>query len=327
MSGSFQWAREPCPIIRAMRQSAQMQIGSMSTARIPNLFIIGSAKAGTSALSRYLSEHPDIFMSEEAGNKEPGFYAPDNPSIMRVNSRAEYLALFEHAPSNVRYLGEASVNYLYSELAVDRILAESPQARLLVMVRNPVDIARARHSQLVKLALEPELDFEQAWRSQDQRAIDCSGLPLARLDMEQGYQYGKMSKIGMQLERVLNKAPAQSVHVVVFDDFVANTGSEYAQVLKFLGLDPDDRESFPTINPTLSYRFPALQRAVVGLMTKYDRLAIRRLGIHKILNRLNGRRAVTPLRPAFRSELNDYFRDDVALLSEILGRSFNHWVS
>src|SRR5690625_4937543 len=96
----------------------------MTEPRIPNLFLIGAPKCGTTAMSHYLAGHPDIFMSEQAGIKEPHFFAgPDDwiPSKNRINSWQKYSRLFRAAPPSAKYIGEASVSYLSSEKAVPRI--------------------------------------------------------------------------------------------------------------------------------------------------------------------------------------------------------------
>ena len=277
-------------------------------------------------MSHYLAGHPEIFMSEQAGNKEPGYFAPENPSYTQIKSAEEYFGLFNKAPSNAKYIGEASVNYLRSKVAVKRILEVSPEAKFIVMVRNPIEIARSRHGQLVKLALEPELDFEKAWRLQEFRQAESSRLPLTGLGLSHGYQYGEVSKIGAHLERVMNDVPVCNLHIIVFDDFAKDPSKSYAGVLKFLRLKSDNQRIFQTVNPGLRYRSELLQKVILRLGLLRDRLRIPRgLGIHKIINRFNARPGSKPLKPLFHAELLQFFVDDIQKISRLLDRDLTKW--
>lgn len=105
------------------------------TGQRPNFFILGAPKAGTTAMAQWLSEHPDVFMS---AIKEPQFFNADHGGGFE-GGLAEYLKLFAAASARHRVIGEGTVWYLYSRVAVKTILDVSPSARFLVMLRNPVD--------------------------------------------------------------------------------------------------------------------------------------------------------------------------------------------
>src|SRR5690625_4988209 len=115
----------------------------MTEPRVPNLFILGAAKCGTTAMSHYLAGHPDIFMSEQSGVKEPRFFSSDTwrPGVPHITDWEQYLRLFSSAPASVRYLGEASPQYLGSRQAVPSILDSCRDPRFIVMLRDPVELA------------------------------------------------------------------------------------------------------------------------------------------------------------------------------------------
>lgn len=300
-------------------------VDSRGGKRIPNLFIVGAAKCGTSAMSSYLAEHPDVYMSEQAGNKEPGYFSPDHPSWSQISSSADYFALFDSAPAEVRYLGEASVSYLCSRVAVGNILAVSPHARLIAMVRNPIEIARSRHNQLVRARYEPVLDFETAWRLQEERS---RGRRLPKRSFNPVIlQYGRLSKVGSQIERMLRVAPADQVHLIVFDDFAGDPAAVYGKVLAFLGLAPDGKQRYPRKNESVRHRVPFVEQLLMRAAPLRKKLGPSRgLGIQRLIDRFNLQPGLVPLRPEFREELRDHFREDVALLSRLINRDLRHWV-
>lgn len=293
--------------------------------RIPNLFIVGAPKCGTTALSHYLAAHPDVFMSEQAGNKEPEYYASDfRFGWTEVTTRADYLSLYADAPSNVKYIGEASVSYLHSNVAVGGILSDSPSAMFIAMIRNPIEIAQRLHNQRVKHANENVFDFEKAWRLQGTRLND--GKFLGRFSDGRVFQYGELAKIGHQLSRLFRSVPKEQIHVVVYDDLLADPAREYERVRNFLGLKDDGRTEFPVVNPSAHYRIPLIQQILIlgrGIR-EYLRLP-GGWGIYKAINRLNAKAGTAKLRPDFRRELEDHFREDVRILSELLDRDFSCW--
>src|SRR5882672_4936026 len=111
--------------------------------QMPEFFIVGAPKCGTTSLYAYLSRHPAVFMPRV---KEPFFFCSDIQTTSMVRSLDDYCALFALAPlGSMR--GEASTLYLFSEVAIPRIMALRPDAKILVMLRNPSDAAYSFHQQ------------------------------------------------------------------------------------------------------------------------------------------------------------------------------------
>ena len=295
--------------------------------RPPNLFIVGAPKCGTSALSYYLACHPDVFMSEKVGIKEPDFYSVDRDIPWRpVTSAADYEAIFSRAPSDARYLGEASTSYLESHVAIPNLLHDSPDARLIVMVRNPLDLVQALHNQRLKRGKEIS-SFSRAWELQQARNEGRElprGVGFSNGDM---LQYGRIAKMGEQLDRLYRTASNERIHVIVYDDFVASPGNEYARLLEWLGLRWDGRQRFPVVNPRQEFRSPRLEKLLQYLRRIRTRVGIPGgLGVHALINRFNGVEKRSPLDPDLRTRLCEYFVEDVALLSDLLGRDLSGWL-
>lgn len=293
----------------------------------PNTFIVGAGKCGTTALWHWLREHPRIFMS---ALKEPRFFADDMPDLLgRVSSRADYLALFVGAEPRHVVVGEASVHYLFSRTAPANIRAFDPHARIVVALRNPVDMAHASHSEYLYWCLEEEPDFETAWRLHAERSLRGAAPPVV---WSKAGPWPEMCRLGDQVERLLAVFPREQVHFVVYDDLVADPRSVYEGVLAFLHVPSDGRTLFPRRNANKVLRsrlFARLigQHARVGAISgKHVGRGSRSPDVWGRLIRLNTSIAPRPaMRDEFRLELVEHFREDVDRLADLVGRDLEHW--
>lgn len=296
----------------------------------PNFFIVGAPKCGTTALDQYLGSHPEIFMCP---TKDLNFFSCDLPGIRRVVDEARYLEFFDGAPPHSA-VGEASSLYLFSEEAISRIAAFAPDAKLIAVVRNPVDLVYSLHSQLLYSHEEDEENFEAAWALQSARAAGRK-IPK-RASTPRQLQYEAVGRTGAQLERALERIAETRLKVLLFDDFVADTRAAYEEVLAFLGVPSDGRRDFAPVNAGKRHRIPAvgklteqppaLLRAVLPTAKKF--LGLKEFGLLDKVRAVNDvplRRP--PLRPAFRNELNEVFRDDIRLLEKLLGRNLDPWLT
>lgn len=291
--------------------------------RRPGFFIIGAPKCGTTALSEYLRGHPQVFMCDP---KEPHFFNFDHAN-RPTQSVEQYLRLFRSAGTAHQAVGEASTRYLSSTVAVDEILRFRPDARLIAMVRNPLDMAYSLHAQNVQEPLEDELDFERAWRLQGPRS---AGAKVPATCAEPAHiLYGPVCLLGRQLECIMDRARPEQLMTIVFDDFVRDTAGVYANVLRFLQVECDGRQNFPATNQGRGIRSRWLHRWLLAGGALKRRMGIRRgLGVYKLVNRFNSRyQARSPVSPEFQAELSRYFRADVLKLSSLLGRDLSGWLN
>ena len=285
----------------------------------PDFVIAGAPKCGTTSLWNYLRAHPGVFMP---ANKEPNYFCSDLPAE-RVGTLAEYEALFSTAPPHA-LTGEASVFYLYSKIAIGQMMAQNVNAKIIVMLRNPVEATRSMHAFRWNNHLEDVGDFEQAWRLQEAR-LEGRQLP-PRWPYPLLLQYGAQNSYAPQVRRLLAQVPRKQCLFLLFEEFFADPSRQFARVLEFLGLSPDPaRAAFPVVNQTVGVRSLRLDRLL--RQPPPALLALRRaahaFGFHparalQSLNRVAGERP--PLREAFRAELEEYFSDDVAELERLLGR-------
>ena len=297
----------------------------------PNFFIVGAPKCGTTALYEYLRPHPSIFMSKV---KEPHFFAKDLGLYPFVKTLDDYTKLFAESGEQHLRVGEASVYYLRSSVAIPNIREFNPEARIIAMFRNPVDMVHSLHSQLLYVSEETVSDFETAWRLQERRSRGLDLPPASRGAFL--VQYAEVGRFGTQTQRLLSTFPRAQVKLILYDDFAASPKAVYDEVIQFLGIPHDNRTHFPQINENKSarvswlrdfYRKPpsALRSALRGVKEAVGAEGISAAKKKIVdLNTVKARRP--PLPPELRAELVDAFREEVALLSQLLNRDLSHWV-
>jgi hypothetical protein len=187
----------------------------------PNLFLVGAAKAGTTSLWRYLSEHPDVFMSP---HKEPHFFAGGVDGSYPVVEEAEYLRLFRGVRREA-VVGEASTSYLWHEPAAAAIAARVPDARIVVSLRDPVERTRSSYWMWRRQGRETR-SFEETVRAEVDAGPDDEGRPTRHVGR---------SFYAAGLRRYLERF--EHVHVLFFDDLAAAPEQALRGLFAFLGVD------------------------------------------------------------------------------------------
>lgn len=288
--------------------------------RMPNFFIIGAPKCGTTSLTEWLREHPAVFMPIL---KEPQFYNLDHDYVFPRLTANEYRGLFRNATDRQLAIGESSTWYLHSEVAVPAILRDNPEAKFIVCLRNPVEMVQSLHQHLVTDLEEPLGDFATAWRARFARAR--TKLPRTHPFLD----YGEVCKLGRVVGRLLELVPRERVLIVLMDDLRRAPRAEYERILAFLGVPDDGRMEFPSANPARANRSPAFTRLLRGIGTLKARARLPAFGLGlldwvRALNTVPASRQ--RLSPALERELQDHFREDVELLSRIIGRDLRYWL-
>jgi hypothetical protein len=305
--------------------------------KVPNFFIVGAPRCGTTSLSRYLRDHPLVFMPMK---KEPHFFARDIWQFRHhyIKSLTDYMALFEERTDQHLAVGEASVWYMYSWVALPEIFQYNKDARIVVMLRNPVDMVYSHHARMVYVLAEDERDFEKAWRLQASRRNGYN-LPSSMQKSDRTpelLQYAQIGRLGDQVERLLDIFPVGQVRMHFFDDFRLSTQSVYEDVLGFLSVPPDGRTVFQPANPHRTTRLESLARFYRPVPRPVGQFAaaakrvfgVRSLGVVRFIRELNTEvGAREPLEPGFRAELVDEFSGQVQKLMQLTGRDLNHWLA
>lgn len=293
----------------------------------PNFFIIGAPKCGTSAMHEYLAKHPQVFMTDV---KEPHHFSTDMPGRNGYFCPIEYRELFKNATSKHLVRGESSVYYLYSRVALSRIVTQYPDAKFVAMLRNPIELTQSLHGQLQTSLTEDEPDFRTAWNLQEARA---RGEHLPSTCIEPSYlQYREIGLLGQQMRRALDVIDSSNLLTIMFDDFCRHPERSYAQVLNHLGLKHDGQSQFPRVNVRTALRYRWLRNVLdQRRLPAWMRRCGRRMGLHKLHASLTSWNEVPQprpqLQPEFKRELASVFLDDVKLLSRLVGHDLSHWLS
>ena len=301
---------------------------------MPNFLILGAAKSGTDALCNYLGQHPQVFMCP---NKEPNFFIAEGQAEipfrgpgdreemahwdMWVSTLDRYQALFADA-ADERAIGEGTTWYLYHKRAPERIQHHVPDAKLIAILRNPVDRAYSAYSMLLRDGRETVGDFARALAAEPERV---------RANWEPMWHYQRMGFYYPQLKRYYDRFSAAQLRVVVYDDFVAQPDEVVRDLFRFL--DVDDRfapDTSQRLNISLVPKHPTYHALVVG---HHPLKAVAKAVLpvefrQRVKERLvdSNLTKPAPLDPQVRQQLVDVFRTDILRLQELINRDLSHWL-
>ena len=233
----------------------------------PDVLIVGAPKAGTTALHAALARHPEVYASPV---KEPKYYmcadapppayaGPGDAHSQRewVWRREDYAALFANAPAEALRL-DSTPFYLYLPAARRRIAEELPQARLLVVIRDPIDRAYSNWMHLWVDGLEPVGDFVAAWHAEDQR-VAAGWAPF--------WHYRRLGRYGEQLADLFSRVDRERVLVLRYWQLVSQPTETLNRVTRFLGIAEDKIGAVPPNNSRPFVR-PGLKTSVLGRMIR-----------------------------------------------------------
>src|SRR5919201_2073707 len=299
---------------------------------MPDFLVIGAPKAGTTALHAVLSQHPGLFMSAV---KEPKFFLSDGPPPTKggpgdaltyrehIWRRPDYEALFDAAPPGT-LRGESTPLYLYDRAAMRRIRETLPGAKLIVVVRDPVERAHSNWTHLWSAGLEPVGDFVRAC-AEEERRIAAGWASF--------WHYTGLGRYGEQLEYLFTLFPREQVLVLRYRLLVDEPAQTLNRICAFLGVEQNILTEIPrqnvTAHPesTLGHRAVSLaQRAgsAVGSLIPGLTAATLTGPLERFLQRHSRERQ--PLSWEQRQELIPRFESDIRLLEDVLGESFRDWI-
>ncbi len=231
--------------------------------RIPDFFIVGQFKSGTTALYQILRQHPQVFMPEL---KELWFHSPElraralaRGSKTRPTTLEGYLSLFEEARPGQR-IGEATPSYLISPGAAGRIADLQPDARIIAIFREPASFLRSFHLQNVQNHNETEGDLRKALALVELRREGKAIPPFAGRPLE--LLYSDHVRYVEQLRRYHAVFAADQIKVLIYEDFRADNEGIVREVLRFLEVDDTLAIAAIDANPTVRVRSPRIHEAV-----------------------------------------------------------------
>ena len=284
-----------------------------------DFFIVGAPKSGTTSLYHYLSEHPQVEMSSQ---KEPDYFSDKAIHEQgmyynknRVNTLDKYESLFVQKESVV--YGEASVSYLFYENVAEDIKKYNPNAKIIIMLRDPIERAFSHYLMDYRLGLISD-SFENV---------------LAKISKHKNahlfyQQYIEVSKYAKQIQRYLDFFKKENILFIDYEDFKKNVSKTVDQVYNFLNISTEFVADINTKHNTfimpknkiirLIYSFVFLRKILTFLFPVYLVKNIRVL--------LFKSDKKPELLKETRSLLSIIFNDDIKKMEEVLAKNYSKWI-
>ena len=228
----------------------------------PNLFIVGAPKSGTTFLYHYLKRHPDIYFPNF---KEPHFFGSD---LIRRNgaynlSLDEYQDLFK---TDKKIIGEASTFYIFSKDAPEEIYNFNPKAKIIIMLRDLVDLVHSLHSQFVFSGDEVIEDFTQALELEDSR-LSGNRIPNQTTVVNKLFYTSNILSLPRSIQSFIRYFGRENIKFIDLDDIKKNPKKVYFETLEFLNIDSNlNIPNFKIINKNKTYK----SKTVRDFIKKYS---------------------------------------------------------
>jgi hypothetical protein len=296
--------------------------------RMPNLFVIGAAKAGTTALYDYLAQHPRVFLSRV---KEPEFFSKEEYYARALDWYQDWH--FEGA-DNYPVRAEATPHYLYWSGKVAPRIKEAYRGlpvKFIVSFRDPVSRAYSMYWNMVREGIE-DLDFDEALRVEERRLEQHRNELYQLGSMAYGYSAG--SRYASLLQPYLELFSPENFFFVLQDDLKSRANETCKEIFEFLGIESSIEINTSNSNPAAMPRSRLLHRAlrrrpllkefIKPLIPIRVRL-VRRSLKSKIMEANLKETAYVPLHPQLAHELRLSYRTEIEKLEEITGRELSSW--
>lgn len=290
-----------------------------------NTFILGSPKCGTTALYELLNSHEDVFFPSSM--KEPHFFADDLEKYKAHNTYEDFIAIYD-AYNSEKIIGDASIFNMYSESAIDNIKKYNPNAKIIIMMRNPVEAVPSFHSQVVFTQDENISDVSEAWDMSEFRRVGKYVPKQCRCGKILDYK--KMYSYATQLEKVYSNFSKAQVLVILHDEFKTDYKKTMKLLFDFLDIEHCDIEN-KNINPNTVNKInfiskflrhpPSFVRKIKRIIlgrgrTKlYDALI---LANTKVVKRDN-------ISVHLKNEIKNNYSNEIDRLAFLLGRDIHEW--
>lgn len=307
----------------------------------PEFFIVGAAKSGTTALQQMLATHPAIYMSPI---KEPNyFYNEVAISDLRSglqnklkNENAEqwikdgmkgvlwnaflrdeelYKKLFENAMEN-QFCGEASVSYLYSTQAAKNIFEYNPNAKIIILLRNPTERAWSHFQMETKMKITTG-NFYHEFNKNKSLAQPIWGRDPIFLSGGKYYE---------QLKRFLEVFPKEQILILLYEDYKNDAATTINTILKFIGVNLDT-ESFDVKNKIANEARKSIVDDILpsGSLKSSLRKIAQSLGLHSLLKNVFSKKNQGRIPNEVEVLLNEYYLDDITNLEKLLQINLSNW--
>ncbi|MGJ3237555.1 MAG: sulfotransferase family protein [Anaerolineae bacterium] len=291
----------------------------------PNFFIVGSAKAGTTAMYEFLKNHPDVFLP---ARKEINYFGSNLTHTIHstaVRNEEEYLLLYKGWKAE-KIIGDTSTNYLYDKSAAEEIYQFNPQSYIIIMLRNPVDVMYSLYYQMCFNGNEDIESFEEALAAEEVRK---QGQRLPKnMRIQENLYYRERVKFANQVLRYKNTFPAEQIMIFLQEDLRFNPVHTFRQVLTFLQIDTNYHPDFRLFNPNKEVRSSRLRKLYTNPLALFLSKQFPNLGqsVYQIVRNLNTIHTPRPpMNSDLRQRLLEEYTHEIDTLSQIIDRDLTHW--
>ena len=300
----------------------------------PNVFMVGFPKCGTSSMTDLLSQHPEVFVCPI---KEPNYYAPDLLPINPVRDHTDrelYLKLFDAAsPKQHKIIVDASIAAILSpSKGVCEIKKDYPDAKIIVMLRNPLDAALSLYLQADK-AGHPDSasNFEQAWYDHPNRLSFVTN--QKNISTDYMLNYAEVYSYHKHLTKLYEVFSASNIHIIIFDDFIRNTLIEFKKLCGFLEIDSSFEPEIVHSNPAGVVRFRRINKALCLFELKtrkfrkmcgFPSLSLRK----KLMVSYNEKNIIKnkEISSSLKDDMKSFYRNDIEKLGYFINRDLSTWL-
>ncbi|MBA3647937.1 MAG: sulfotransferase domain-containing protein [Chitinophagales bacterium] len=231
----------------------------MSTNKIPGFFIVGAPKSGTTSLYFYLKQLPEIFLPRI---KELNYFCTDLHFRFPLLTEEQFFGYYD-GWKNEKIAGEISVWNLFSRAAPGNIYKLNPDSKIIILLRNPVEMMVALHSNHVFNDNEIILDFEDAVKAEEDRKKGNLISPTIKCPVE-GLYYTEVASYFVQVKRYIDVFGKENVKIILFEEFKKDVTTAYKEVIKFLEITSDFNPDFKVYNSRKISRSKLLKRLIVA---------------------------------------------------------------
>jgi hypothetical protein len=302
----------------------------MNTNQLPNFFVVGAPKSGTTSLYIYLKQHPQVFLPQK---KELNYFCADlhfkNPMLTKSQFESYYSKL-----KHQKAIGEVSVWNLLSAASPENIFQFNPYAKIIIVLRNPVDMMYALHSNHIYSGNENILDFEKALAAEEARKTGKMIPENIRCAIE-GLFYKSVASYSRQVKKYFDVFGNEKVKVILFDDFVNQTATVFKEVLEFLEVDINFAPEFKAFNISKTTRSNVLKKITtnppqfvkhVGRIL-FPHQSAQRDWLMRKLWKLNSKKIIRKEMDAeLRRKIISDLTPEIIQLQQMLNRDLSHWL-
>lgn len=294
-------------------------------AQIPDFYIVGAAKSGTTSLWYYLGQHPNVYMTKEIGVKELSFFCDD----YGIKTLSEYSSYFNLAKPN-QLIGEVCHTYLTSSESAKLIKRHNPNAKIVIVLRNPVDRAYSLYNWMVAEGYEFATTFEKALKLENQRISDPDFKTNSNYPTYfRNYHYFSSGLYSEQVRLYLEVFGKDNCHIISFDELRISLSSVLEELLNFLGLRSDYVYNREVQNISKTVKSPRLQYFLYRkflYITSYflpEKIAV---PIRNKLIKINtSSKLPLKMKKQTRENLQLAYKDDIQILEKLIDKDLSSW--